>query len=163
MRTIAYLLIYLGVPALALILNHPIVSTVLAIAYILLLIPIGLLRMIDFYRANDGTTKISRIFNLIFRVPLALLGFICLAAGITLIGWVLYNVFVKRQKEYSGPSFILGLGSFGIGPALVLYGCCTLRSVLRRKGQSVLSPPEQEQFEDEESNGDPQRARTIPR
>jgi hypothetical protein len=164
-RIAAYLLVYLGVPVLASKVPNQTVGTVLGIVYIILLIPFGILRMIDFYRTNDGTTLLSRIFNALFRVPLALFGFVCLMAGIAIIGWVLYNVFVERQKEYSGPHLIFGLGSFGVGVPLVLYGWFTLRSAARRKEELTLSPEEQEEFDHEEDDeelaakvrGDPNR------
>jgi hypothetical protein len=109
-------------------------------------------RLIDFYRTNDGTTFLRRIFNVLFRVPLALLGLVCLVAGVTIIGWVIYNVFIERQKQYTGPTFIIGLGSFGVGVPLVVYGWFTLRSVLRRREEVALSPEEQEEFEHEEDD-----------
>jgi hypothetical protein len=87
-----------------------------------------------------------------FALPLALFGFVCLFAGVAIIGWVLYNVFVERQKEYGGPSFLFGLGSFGIGAPLVLYGWFTLRSAARRKEEVVLSGEEEAEFEREEDD-----------
>src|SRR5262245_26202276 len=115
LRIVAYMLIYIGLPVVTSKVKNQTVASVLGIVYILLLIPFGILRLIDFYRANDGTTVLSRIFNVLFRVPLALFGFLCLVAGVAIIGWVLYNVLVERQKEYSGSRFIVGLGSFGVG------------------------------------------------
>ena len=152
LRIVAYILVYFGVPVLASIVHNETVSAVLGIAYIFLLIPIGILRMIEFYRRNDGTTVLSRIFNVLFRVPLALFGLVCLVVGVAIIGWVLYNVFIERQKEYSGPGFVIGLGSFGVGVPLVLYGWFTLRSALRRKDEVVLNPEEQDEFEHEEDD-----------
>jgi hypothetical protein len=131
-RVLAYLLVYLGVPIVAGIISHETVSATLAIIYILVLIPFGILRLIDFYRSNDGTTLPRRVFNVLFRVPLALFGLVCLVAGASIIGWVLYNVLIERQAEYTGPSFIVGLGSFGISVPLLLYGWMTLRSAVRR-------------------------------
>lgn len=147
-RILAYLLVYLGVPVIASVVKNQTLASVLGIVYILVLIPFGILRMIDFYRTNDGTTMLSRGFNVLFRVPLALFGFVCLVTGVGIIGWVLYNVFFERQREYSGPRFIVGLGSFGVGVPLVLYGWFTLRSVVRRKEE--LSAEELEEFEHEE-------------
>jgi hypothetical protein len=73
----AYLIVYLGVPVAASKVRNPTVATVLGIVYIFLLIPVGILRMIEFYRTNDGTSLLSRIFNAVFRVPLALFGLVC--------------------------------------------------------------------------------------
>ena len=142
-RILAYLLVYLGLPVIASTVKNQTVASVIGIVYILLLIPFGILRLIDFYRTNDGTTVLSRVFNVLFRVPLALFGFLCLIAGVGIIGWVLYNVLVERQKEYSGPRFIVGLGSFGVAVPLVLYGWSTLRSVVRRKDEP--SPEQREE------------------
>ena len=130
------------------------VKTVLGIVYIFLLIPFGILRLIDFYRINNGTTRFSRFFNAVFRVPLALFGFVCLMAGVAIIGWVLYNLFVERKKEYSGPTFVLGWGSFGVAVPLVLFGWFTLRSVAHRKEKVILSREEQEEFDHEEDDED---------
>jgi hypothetical protein len=152
MRLAAYLLVYLGVPVVASKVHNETVSAVLGIVYIFLLIPFGVLRVIDFYRTNDGTTLLSRVFNAVFRVPLALFGLVCLVVGISIIGWVLYNLFVERQKEYSGPRFIFGWGSFGVAVPLVLYGWFTLRSVVRRKEEVSMTPEEQEEFDREEED-----------
>lgn len=149
-RAAAYLLVYLGLPVVASEVSNQTVGAVLGIVYILVLIPFGILRTIDFYRTNDGTTLFSRIFNALFRVPLALFGLVCLMAGITIIGWVLYNVFFERQRDYSGPQYVFGLGSFGVGVPLVLYGWFTLQSVARRR--AALRPAEQEEFKHEEDD-----------
>jgi hypothetical protein len=149
-RVAVYLLVYLGVPLAVSMIHNQTADTVLVIVYIYLFIPFAILRAIDFYRTNDDTTKFGRVFNIVFRVPLALFGLTCLVVGVAIIGWVLYNVFVQRQKEYSGPSFIFGLGSFGVGAPLVLYGWFALRSVLRRKKE--FTPEELEEFEHEEDD-----------
>jgi hypothetical protein len=151
-RVAAYLLVYLGVPVAASKVPNQTVGAVLGIVYIFLLVPFGILRMIDFYRTNDGTTLLSRMFNILFRVPLALFGLVCFVSGVALIGWVVYNVIVKRRIEYIGPHFVFGWGSFGVGVPLVLYGFFTLRSVLRRKEAVTLSPEELEEFNHEEDD-----------
>jgi hypothetical protein len=151
-RVAAYLLVYLGVPITSSKVSNQTAGAVLGIVYIFLLIPFGIVRMIDFYRTNEGTTFLGRIFNALFRVPLALFAFVCLIAGAAIIGWVLYNVFVERQKEYSGPRLVFGWGSFGVGVPLVLYGWFTLRSVARRKEEVITNPEEHEEFEHEEDD-----------
>ena len=97
----------------------------------------------------------GRSFNVLFRVPLALPGLVCLVAGVAIIGWVFYYVFIERQKEYSVPGLVIGLGRFGVGLPLVLYGWFTSRSVLRRKEEVRLSPEEQQEFEHEEDDEEP--------
>ncbi|MDR3457947.1 MAG: hypothetical protein P4N60_10910 [Verrucomicrobiae bacterium] len=153
-KVAAYLLVYLGVPVAASKVHNETASSVLAILFIFLLIPFAIVQLVDFYRTNDGTTWFGRIFNVVFRVPLALFGLACLVGGGSIIGWVLYNVFVGRQKEYTGPSFVFGLGSFGVGVPLVLYGWYTLRSVARRQEKINLSPEEQAEFDHEEDDED---------
>lgn len=139
-------------PVLASRLSNQTVGTVLGIAYIFLLIPYGILRLIDYYRTNDGTTLLRRIFNALFRVPLALFGLVCIVAGGSIIGWVLYNALVERRKEYTGPHLVFGLGSFGVGTPLVLYGWFTLRSAVRRKESITLTAEEQAEFDHEEDD-----------
>ena len=151
-RVSIYLFLYLGFPVIASLIDNETITAVVGIAYIFLLIPIGILRMIEFYRSNNGATILSRMFNVLFRIPLAFFGLICLVAGIAIIGWVLYNLFVERQKEYTGPSFITGFGSFGVSVPLILFGWYTLRSSFHRKEEVVLSPEEQEEFEHEEED-----------
>ena len=151
-RITLYLLVYIGVPVIGLNLPNENATVVIGLIYMFLLIPIGILLAMDFYRTNDGTTFLGRIFNVLFRVPLAMFGLVCLITGVAIIGWVLYNVFIQRQKEYTGPRYVIGLGSFGVGLPLVLYGWFTLRSVVRRKETRILSPDEQAAFEAEDED-----------
>ena len=139
-RIAAYVSLLLGVPIGAWLSNSLTATAIVVLIYMLLLVPIGILRMVDFYRTNDGTTLFGCAFNALFRVPLALFGLVSLVIGMAIIVWVLYNVFVERQRQYTGPRFILGLGSFGIGAPLVVYGWVTLRSAVRRIQEVTLSP-----------------------
>ena len=143
-------MVYLGVPVAALIVHETTGNVVLGLIYMFLIIPMGILQAIDFYRTNDGTTAFSRVFNALFRVPIALFGLVCGLVGITIIGWVLYNIFVERQKEYSGPSFVFGLGSFGVGVPLIIFGWFALRSAFKRKPE--FTPEDQGEFDHEEDD-----------
>jgi hypothetical protein len=88
-RTFIYLLIYLGFPAFGMWLDHETVTPVFAIIYILVLIPVGILKLIDFYHTNDGTTVLSRVFNAMFRVPLGMFGLACIVAGVAILAGAL--------------------------------------------------------------------------
>jgi len=63
----SYLFAYLGIPIIASQMTHLTVVTVIVLVYLFLLIPFGILRLMDFYRMNDGTTSFTRIFNTLFR------------------------------------------------------------------------------------------------
>ena len=80
-------------------------------------------------------------------------GLASLAMGGAIFWWVIYNVFIERQEGYSGPSFILGLGSFGLGAPLILYGLFTLGSCIRRKEEGRFLPGQPEDVEPEEDDG----------
>jgi len=54
-------------------------------------------------------------------------------------------------QRYTGPRFVFGWGSFGIGGPLVIYGWLTVRSAVRRKEEVALSPDEQEESDREEN------------
>jgi hypothetical protein len=147
-----YLVLFFGLPTVASSVKHNVISTICGIVWIFLVIPWGILMAIEYYRTNDGTRVRSRVFNVLFRVPLALFGALCIGAGVSIIGWVLYNVIFERQKEYTGPKFITGWGSFGVSVPLILFGWMLLRSVVRRKESVVFTPEEEEEFEHEEDN-----------
>lgn len=57
----------------------------------------------------------------LLRVPQLLFGLLAVGIGLALAVWVLYNTFIERQPEYSGPS-----GWFII-PAMLLFGLNKLR------------------------------------
>ena len=152
-RVVAYLLLYLGVPVMICFeLVSQTVTVVLGLIYMLIVMPIGILQLIDFYRSNNGNTTFSRAFNVLFRAPLALFGLVCLVTGVTIVGWILYNVFIERQKEYTGPKSVWGFGSFGLGIPLILFGWSTLRLVVRRTENVNNDSEEQKKFNHQEDD-----------
>ena len=68
MKVAVYLLVYLGMPVAASKVPNEAVRSVIGIVYIFLLIPFGILRAIDYYRTNDGTTWLSRVFNVLLNM-----------------------------------------------------------------------------------------------
>ena len=128
----AYALLFLGVPFLAEVLHdrnpQSVLSSILGMSYIFLIIPFGILKSVDYYKSNSGNSLVSRTFNVLFRAPLALFGLICLAIGISIIVWVLYNELIEKQESYPG-----GFKGFGMGIPILLLGWGILRSVFRRQ------------------------------
>jgi type IV secretory pathway TrbL component len=51
-----------------------------------------------------------------------LMGLLASVIGTAIIVWVLYNVFIEVQPEYTGPTLIASLGSFGISIPMVGIG-----------------------------------------
>lgn len=70
------------------------------------------------------------ILGLLFGVPQALFGLVCIASGLAMVGWVLYNSFVERSEFYTG-----GFLTLGISPALIGFGAFWLVLAFKR------SPP----------------------
>jgi hypothetical protein len=101
-------------------------------------IPIGLLLSILYWldlgrelRANPPANRTLRILGFLMGVPQALFGLLCLVAGVSIIGWVLYNSFWHRDPHYTG-----GFLTFGIGPLLSLFGIGWLVDAFRRPPSS---------------------------
>jgi hypothetical protein len=69
---------------------------------------------------------LNRFFGLVMGIPQALLGLTCVAFGLAMIAWVLYNSFIERQPEYSG-----GFLTFGIGPLSLMLGVGWLLDAFR--------------------------------
>jgi hypothetical protein len=68
-------------------------------------------------RNSSSSSRTGRTVGFLMGVPQALFGILCLAMGVLLIGWVLYNSLWQRDSHYSG-----GFLTFGIGPMLALFG-----------------------------------------
>lgn len=130
-------------------------EAVLGALCILVIIPVFLVLLIDFYRTNDGNSRLVATYNVLFRIPLALFGCASLAMGIGIIGWVLYIIFIEQQDECSGAPWILGFWIFGAGVPLTVYGWLTLRSVSHRKDNAMLN---RESREGGEADGDDEHA-----
>ncbi|HYW77425.1 MAG TPA: hypothetical protein VFA48_12555 [Gammaproteobacteria bacterium] len=123
--------------------NNSSVSTVLAIAFVLVWIPVFLLTVRDrLVRKRAGLTADSRVQRALYSCPDILLGSFSLVFGLMMIIWVLYNVFLRRLPEYTGPSIVDSLGSFGIGVPLLLYGLDRIRSALH-SGKSARKRPQE--------------------
>lgn len=107
-------------------------------AWFLLLIffalPLLTLNWIEFGQALRNIPSPSRtmfILGVFFGLPQAFFGLLSVICGIAIIGWVLYNSLISRKHEYTG-----GFLTFGLGPALALFGVVWLRSAFTRQRAS---------------------------
>jgi hypothetical protein len=48
-----------------------------------------------------------------------LMALLAVGIGLAIITWVLYNVLIDTQPQYTGPGYIIGLLSFGLGVPMV--------------------------------------------
>lgn len=105
--------------------------TVYALSLVFIAVPVLILCWIDLGRSFRVPTASRAVFLLgvILGVPQALLGAICVVAGVSIVGWVLYNSFIERLPHYSG-----GFLTFGIGPLLVVFGLAWLRDAFSKQG-----------------------------
>ena len=106
--------------------------------------PLAVGLFIDWFRFNESHNIVSKFGKTILRAPIALFGAVSILIGSSIILWVLYNIFVERQSEYTGPSTILG--GFGIGPSLIFFGVYMLRLAIKKQAskdnQELLIKPE---------------------
>jgi hypothetical protein len=96
-------------------------------------IPIGLVLSILYWfdygrelRARPPKSRALRIVGFLMGVPQALFGLLCMAAGIAIIVWVLYNSLWRHDSAYTG-----GFLTFGIGPLAALFGFGFLADAFR--------------------------------
>jgi hypothetical protein len=76
---------------------------------------------------NEPTgSRIQRVVGVLMGVPQALFGLACVAIGLALIGWILYNLLVERQPEFR-------MGSLFLPPVLVLFGAGWVGDAFRRR------------------------------
>ena len=79
-------------------------------------------------RATESPTKFQKFMLVLLSIPQAIFGLLALLIGLAIAVWVIYNTFVQRQPEYSG-----GFLTFGIAPALLLFGMAAVVSAFKRK------------------------------
>ncbi len=109
--------------------NHEGWLTAWFVLFIFVGLPVFILTWIDLgkaLRSVENPPRIVRAFGVLLGIPQALLGLMSIILGGTLIGWVLFNTLIERQPQYRG-----GFLTFGIGPALVLFGWLWLRAAFR--------------------------------
>jgi hypothetical protein len=99
-------------------------------------IPLFVLTWVDLgrtLRQVESPTRLTFVLGVFFGLPQAAFGLIAVACGISIIAWVAYNSFVDWQPQYTG-----GFLTFGLGPALVLFGWYWLREAfVKSRADSV--------------------------
>ncbi|WP_148282970.1 hypothetical protein [Pseudogulbenkiania sp. NH8B] len=103
-------------------------------AWLLLLIfvalPIAILAWIDLgrkLRNSPTNSPVLFVVGIVFGLPQALFGSVAVLAGLTIVGWVLYNSLWARLPQYTG-----GFLTFGVGPALIIFGVAWMRDAFKR-------------------------------
>ena len=77
-------------------------------------------------READPGRRGLRALGVLMGVPQALFGLVCVVVGLAIVAWVIYNTFIERRPTYSG-----GLLTFGMGPAMVVFGALWIASAFR--------------------------------
>jgi hypothetical protein len=67
--------------------------------------------------------------KVIAGVPVIIFGALSLIIGISIIIWVIFNLFVERLPEFTGGMF----SGLGIGPALIYFGISSLKTIWIKK------------------------------
>ncbi|MDR0737031.1 MAG: hypothetical protein LBF51_09440 [Zoogloeaceae bacterium] len=78
-------------------------------------------------RDSDAASPFRRAVGLLMGLPQAVFGLFSLITGVSIIAWVLYNSFWRRDPHYTG-----GFLTFGVGPLLVLFGLWLLVDAFKR-------------------------------
>jgi hypothetical protein len=78
-------------------------------------------------RAISKPSKFQKFLIVLLLFPQAIFGLLSFLIGLAIAVWVIYNTFVARQPEYSG-----GFLTFGIAPALLIFGAAAIVSAFKR-------------------------------
>ena len=124
----AFLINLILVPVLGIYANSLVGYSIFTLFVVLL--PLYVLSSKDALEYIGHATELSAtqrlVAWLVACIPVLTFGLLATGIGAAIIFWVLYNFLVERQPEFTGPAMF---GGFGIGPALVVFGLYTLRSL----------------------------------
>jgi ABC-type phosphate transport system permease subunit len=76
--------------------------------------------------SKNSHVAVKIIVYVCASLPALVFGLFGVVIGVSIILWVLYNVFVDRQPEFIVTAIF---GGFGIGPALIGFGIYCLHSL----------------------------------
>lgn len=112
---------------LACLVDQDAVSPILAILAILVGVPMIIVSYLDYVRsrrARELAAGSSRVVTRVLSTPVVLLGVVSLAFGLAMVVWVLYNLLIERQPQFSQATF---LPTLGVGPVLIVFGIQCMR------------------------------------
>ncbi len=78
-------------------------------------------------RAVPSKNNTLKIFGLLMGIPQALFGLLCSVAGLSIIGWVLYNTFWHKNPHYTG-----GFMTFGVSTSMFVFGIGLVADAFKR-------------------------------
>ena len=136
---VSFLVVLAGAGSLA---EGETVRDVLAILFVLLGLPLVIVTLLDVLvglRTRPPSSGLGRSLVVLLSAPLGALGLTSLAFGAAIIAWVLYNLLVETQPQFSGWSPFI---SFGIAPTLIGFGWFLVRLSVIPDPRSGFPTPE---------------------
>ncbi len=117
--------LFVALPFAAIALNHDSISALFMIVWTVVVIPLSMLRGLDYLRIKKRPSTAETLL----KIPFLLLGLLSIGMGAAIIAWCLTNVFIKLLPEYSGETNIIALliDGFGIASLLIAFGAYLLR------------------------------------
>lgn len=86
-------------------------------------------------RNQENPSLFIKTTGILFGVPQTIFGLLSIAIGVTLIGWILYNLLIEQQEEFSGSIF-----SIGSSLTFIIFGVLWLRRAFKRNTKPVAKP-----------------------
>jgi len=105
------------------------VAVVVAIASILLGLPITILLYRDGLRAVQTGDGRATITATVLSLPLRILGGTSFIAGVAILLWLAYNIFIERQPQFTG---LQSIRQVILPIVLILFGYRLVRRPLAR-------------------------------
>jgi len=114
------------------------IEMVLAITWILLGIPIGILSVLDWYRKPNASGGRAHWARNAMRIPILLFGILSVLIGASVLAWVGYKVFWQRQPAFQWTGALHA--QFGF----IAFGLYLIRSALARQQSASVDDPAEE-------------------
>ena len=119
-------------------------ASILGIAWMMISIPVAIVTTIDWYRSAPSTGARGAVRNLL-RIPIFLLGAVCMIFGVIVVVWVLYLMIWRERNPFSLLHMIHGVWVWLL---ITLFGFSLTRLSLRigpAEGRSSGNVPIEQQ------------------